>query len=96
MIKLLCIEGHSMAPSAQEGDYVVIHDYFKKTNAKPGDWLAFDHPSFGLLLKECVTINIKKHTFRSKSLNTRGLAEKEIGDISFSRIMGKVCWHISR
>lgn len=94
MLKLLRVEGHSMAPDALEGDFVLIHSYFKMRESKQGDWLVFDHPSFGLLLKECVAVDIMKLTFRSKSLGPHGLTEKEIGDISFSRIMGKVCCHI--
>lgn len=96
MLKILRVDGHSMAPSALDGDFVLIHNYFKIAYPKPNDWLVFDHPNFGLLLKVCVTIDANKHTFRSKSFNAQGLTEKEIGNISISSMVGKVCWHIAK
>lgn len=94
MLKLLRVEGHSMAPDALEGDFVLIHNFFRSAKAKRGDWLVFYHPGFGLLLKECVSIDAEKFTFRSRSINPQGLTEKEMGNISFSNVMGRVCWHI--
>lgn len=94
MLKILRVDGLSMAPNALEGDYILIYKFFHKSKSKPGDWVVFDHPRFGLLLKECVKINTKKHTFRSRSINPHGLTEKEMGDISFSAIIGKVFWLI--
>lgn len=95
MLKLLRIQGRSMAPSAEEGDFILIHNFFNIVKSKPGDWFVFFHPSFGILLKECVTIDKKKNFYRFRSLNTQGLSEKEMGNIPFSEIRGKVCWHIS-
>lgn len=95
MLKLFRVEGQSMAPYAKEGDFVLIYTFFSRIKSKPGDWFVFDHPSFGLLLKECVTINAKTSTFRTKSLNSQGLPENKMGNIHFSKIKGKVWWVIS-
>lgn len=93
MLKLLQVEGHSMAPNAQNGDFILVFTFFNMFKLQPGEWLVFDHPSFGLLLKECVTVDINENSFRCKSINPHGLTEKEIGDINFSRLKGKVFWH---
>jgi phage repressor protein C with HTH and peptisase S24 domain len=89
------VSGESMSPELNAGDYVVlcIAPWFV-SSPKSGEWLVFDHPIYGSLVKEVVQVNREQNIFLARGLNPQSISTMEMGEMPLAFITGKVLFRI--
>ncbi len=94
MLKIWRINGNSMSPEIQEGDFVVIYHipFLKRFNL--GDRIIFRHPIYGVLIKTIKQIDWENKLFWVAGESPHSLNSQKIGPIEAKQIFGKVIWHI--
>jgi signal peptidase I len=95
MLRIFRINGHSLEPEYQSGDFVLISKIpFLFHPPRSGEVIGFKHPAFGLLIKQIETFN--PHTRQLTVLGTHSdsIDSREFGAVPLHQIIGKVLWHI--
>lgn len=87
MFRVLKVKGHSMSPSYQDGDYLLSASrrFFK---LKIGDVIVINHPKYGDIIKEIITILPDGYHVQGK--NSMSTSTKDFGLITPGMIQGKV------
>lgn len=83
-----------MSPQLNRGDYVVLLTLFKRRFIHPGQRLVFDHPQYGRMIKQVVSVDSEQHTFWAKGLSNESVSIQQIGAMPFESIVGRVIWLI--
>ena len=83
-----------MSPQFRCGDYVVLVALFKRRFIRPGQRLVFDHPQYGRMVKEVVTVDTVHSTFEAKGLNSESVSMQQIGAMPFESVVGRVACSI--
>lgn len=97
LLKILKIDGHSLDPIYQEGDYVVIsHVPLLFRGVRPGDVVVFNHPQDGEVIKLVDHLEEGGRSAFVIGLHPASIDSRTYGAIPLSLIVGKVIWHISR
>ncbi len=96
MLKLLKIEGDSLTPNFEHGDFVLVSKIpFLFHSPSHGDVVAFHQPGYGLLIKYIQSVN------PDGELNVIGTRPESIDSRVFGAVrqedmIGKVVWHIRK
>lgn len=91
MLKLLRVQGESMTPEYQNGDFVLI---WRLTKPKVGDVVVFRNPFYGILIKQIQKIGVEGIYVIGTGENS--LDSRRLGPVDPVTILGKVIWHIRR
>ena len=84
-----------MSPELNAGNYVVLCTaLWSVLPPNTGEWLTFDHPVYGSLMKEVVQVNNKQCVFLARGLNSQSISTIEMGEIPQAFITGKVLFRI--
>ncbi|MGB9672899.1 MAG: S24/S26 family peptidase, partial [Anaerolineales bacterium] len=94
IFKIVRIQGDSMSPEFQAGDFVVISKIPRFTRIKCGDEIVFHHPQFGVMIKKVQGFEKQNQTYWVGGINPRSIDSQRIGPIKDGQILGKVIWHI--
>ena len=93
-----------MSPQFNCGDYVVLLTTFYKGNRRksngrpirPGQTLVFDHPQYGRMIKETLSVNTAQRIFTATGLNHESVSSQQMGAIPFDVVIGRVIWSIKQ
>ena len=91
MIKILRIQGESMMPEYQDGEFVLI---WRRSRPKVGDVVVFDNELYGILIKQVEKITEQGVYVIGTGENS--LDSRRLGPVNPEKIRGKVIWHIRR
>jgi len=95
MLRIFRIQGHSLEPEYQSGDFVLVSKIpFLFHPPQPGDVIAFKHNAFGLLIKQIETNNALTRQVTVRGTHQDSIDSREFGPISDQQIIGKILWHI--
>ncbi|OUR95436.1 hypothetical protein A9Q84_16515 [Halobacteriovorax marinus] len=94
MISIFKVQGQSMSPLYEDGDYLFIFKPFWKKPPLAKQIIVFNHIKYGLLLKRVVSVDKKSKIFFSKGHNSHSISREEIGAIKFEEIKGTPIFHI--
>lgn len=96
MIKILRVEGRSLEPDFQEGDYVVISKIpLLWRKACPGDVVAFHKPPYGLLIKRVEYLTPGGELF-VLGTHAASVDSLQFGPVRPQDILGKVIGHVKK
>lgn len=91
MIKIIKVTGNSLSPSFFPGDFVLIRTSRRHLHTySPGDYVVFNHPDFGLLIKKIKINNPAGNYIEAEGLHPDSISPKKIGRIPYDDIIGKV------
>lgn len=97
ILKLVKVTGESLSPNYKDGDFVLVAKIpFLLQSLKRGDCVVFDHEIYGTLIKVIDRLDFDKQKMFVKGENINSVDSSKFGSISFTDIMGKVIWHISK
>ncbi len=89
------VEGRSMAPTLEDGDYVIVRDYGPgRRRPRVGDIALLDHPRLGRLLKR-----LADESDGHFSLIGDGVATTpsiDLGSVPPERLLARVVWRVAR
>jgi signal peptidase I len=97
LLKIIKIDGHSLEPVYQEGDYVFVSEiplHFR--GVRPGDVVVFDHPHDGKVIKLVNHLEDGGRSVFVIGLHPDSIDSRVYGAIPRNLIEGKVIWHVSR
>lgn len=89
--------GSSLSPFFVSGDYVLLADLqlpFLRLN--PGDFIVFNHPRYGRLIKKISSLDTKLGTIQVEGTNPDSITPEQIGPVQLSDISGKVILHVKK
>ena len=95
MLRIFRIQGHSLAPEYQPGDFVLVSKipfYFRPP--RPGEVVAFRHPAFGLLIKQVERSDPHNAMLTVLGTHPDSVDSREFGPIACRALLGKILWHI--
>lgn len=97
LLKIIKIDGHSLEPVYQEGDYVLVSEIpLRFCGVRPGDVVVFDHPHDGKVIKLVKHLEDDGRSVFVIGLHPDSIDSRVYGAIPRSLIEGKVIWHVSR
>jgi phage repressor protein C with HTH and peptisase S24 domain len=97
MFKLLKVKGNSLMPEYHEGDFVIIRKIpFSTKKYRSGDILIFEHPDYGLMIKELFAVSTSETLLTVHGTHPDSIDSRDFGPINASDVMGKVIWHIKK
>ena len=95
MLRFMRVEGSSLQPEYQEGDFVLIlTGSLLPARIKQGDVIVFQHAEYGQLIKR-VTHVLRDEVYVTGT-QPNSLDSRRLGPIPRHTINGKVLWHIQR
>ncbi len=101
MLRLLRVQGDSLSPEYQEGDFVVLAAIvagaagpFFSRRLKPGDVIVFRHVQYGTLIKKVERVT--PEGIEVAGTHPDSLDSRLLGSIDARDVVGKVIWHIGR
>jgi signal peptidase I len=96
MLKLLKIEGDSLTPIFEHGDFVVVSKIpFLFHSPSPGDVIAFHQPGYGLLIKRIQSVDPAGELYVTGS-QPESVDSRVFGAVKQEHMIGKVVWHIRK
>lgn len=96
-LKIIKIDGHSLEPAYQEGDYVLVSNLpLLFHTVRPGDVVVFDHPHDGRVIKRIDHFENGGRSAFVVGLHPASIDSRTYGAIPLEWITGKVIWHIPR
>lgn len=97
MLRLLKVNGQSLSPRFQQGDFVIISKIpFLFTPPRPGDVVAFLQPGYGILIKLIDSVDESNGDLLVTGTQPDSVDSRIFGPVRRSDIMGKVIWHVSK
>jgi signal peptidase I len=97
MIRLLRVTGNSLAPTYEEGDFVVIATIpFLFGGIRPGDMVVFRHRAYGTMIKQAQRILPDADEIHVMGTRIDSVDSRNFGPISKRDVLGKVVWHIKK
>jgi phage repressor protein C with HTH and peptisase S24 domain len=95
MLRIIKVTGNSLSPFFLPGDYVIAWRSLRRFNRlSPGDHAVFFHHDFGLLIKRVVHNDPSGRFIEAEGNLPDSLSAKQIGDIPYENIVGKVILRI--
>jgi signal peptidase I len=97
MLRILRVQGRSLSPIYEEGDFVVIGkipSFF--FHLERGDIVVFHHPEIGVMIKMVDSISQEKQEIHVVGFATTSVDSRTFGAIPMRDVIGKVLWHIPR
>lgn len=91
MFRFLRIQGESMTPEYQDGDFVLI---MRVRRPKVGQVIVFHNQLYGTLIKRIEKITEQGIYVVGTAENS--LDSRRLGPVRPERVQGKVIWHIRR
>ena len=91
MFRFLRIQGESMTPEYQDGDFVLI---MRVRRPKAGQVIVFHNQLYGTLIKRIEKITEEGIYVVGTGANS--LDSRRLGPVRPERVQGKVIWHIKR
>lgn len=91
MIKIFRIEGESMLPEYQDGEFVLL---WRTLHPKVGDVVVFENQLYGTLIKRVAKISEQGVYVLGTGENS--LDSRRLGPVSPEKIQGRVIWHIRK
>ena len=97
MLKIIKVAGNSLSPFFLPGDYVLIgKNIWSAKGYVPGDFIVFNHPVNGLMIKKVLSIDPAANTFEVAGTHPLSVDSSSLGRIQRRDILGKVLWHIKK
>ena len=97
MFRLLKIRGQSLVPDVKDGDFVLVSKIPILLNClRPGDVVAFHHPSYGTMIKKIDTISPDRKDITVIGSHPLSVDSRQFGPIDRAAIIGKVILHVHR
>jgi signal peptidase I len=97
MLKILRVEGDSLQPLFEEGDFVLVSKIpFLFTNLHSGDVIAFRHPVHGTLIKLIEKIDVGSKLISVVGTHPYSVDSRQFGPIHLSSVLGKVILRIPK
>ena len=95
MLRLLRVQGNSLQPTYQEGDFVLVAKIpFLMGKLRRGDVVVFDHPVYGTMIKQVDHIPPEKDEIFVIGTHEFSVDSRDFGPINTNAVIGKVIWHI--
>ncbi len=91
MFRILRIQGESMSPEYQAGDFVLIR---RTSQPKAGDVIVFHNQLYGTLIKKVEKIT--DDGIYVIGTGEHSLDSRRLGPVNPDKVLGKVIWHIKR
>ncbi len=79
-----------MSPRLKHGQIVFGYKCFRKQKLKPNDIVVFNHPEFGVCIKQIKSINSKDKTVTVSGENELSTSTEKIGPVAFKNITNKI------
>lgn len=84
-----------MQPRYQPGDYVLIcHASCCLSALKPGDSVVFEHPPYGVLIKQVATFDAAAGEITVTGLHPASIDSRQFGSVPTRNLLGKVVIHV--
>ena len=97
LLQIIKIDGHSLEPDYQEGDYVLVSNIpLLLHGVRPGDVVVFDHPQNGNVIKRVERLENNGRSAFVVGTHPGSIDSRDYGAIPLNWIGGKVIWHFSR
>ena len=97
MLRLLKIEGSSLEPEYQEGDYVVVSIvpfFFRSIRA--GDVIVFQQLVFGIMIKRVEWLDSGQGCVFVTGTHPDSIDSRRFGPVRLRDVIGKVICHIRK
>ena len=92
MLRIHRVQGQSMAPAYNDGDYVVSLGFLP---VREGDVVVVQHPLFGRIIKRVAELD--DHSgIRLQGDNPQSTSSEAMGWLTRQQLLGRVCWHIRK
>lgn len=96
MLQLFKITGNSLQPIYYEGDFVFVSKIpFFARRPRPGDFVVFRHPRFGVMVKRIERVTPKLDLYVTGTRPSSNDSDN-FGVIPFSDVIGKVVASIKK
>jgi signal peptidase I len=90
MLKIIKVTGSSLSPFFLPGDFVLIWRAPRRfKNLLPGDFVVFEHDTYGVLIKEVVHNPQIGEYLELRGIHPASVSEEQIGKIPYSKVIGK-------
>ena len=97
MIRIIRVEGESMSPEYNDGDYVLISRLpLLLRRIKVSDVLVFNSKKYGVLIKKVSQIDTFHRIIFFAGLNKKSLTTEQIGAVEKKDIIGSVLLHFKK
>lgn len=97
MFRLIKVEGESMQPRYQPGDYVLVcRAPIFCIPIKPGDTVVFNQPPYGILIKQVSELDPATGEMMVTGLQPESVDSRHFGPVPAHKLLGKVVGHIPR
>ena len=97
MFYLLKVEGKSLEPDFNEGDFVLVSKipfYFRPV--RPGDVIVFNHVLYQTMIKYVEWFDLETGAVYVVGNSPESVDSRIFGPIRLGAVLGKVIWHIHR
>lgn len=93
MLRILRVEGQSLLPDYQPGDFVVM--LTRSAHIREGDTVVFRHPRYGTLIKRVERLE-PDGSLWVVGTHRHSVDSRTFGPVPRAAVMGRVLWRISR
>jgi signal peptidase I len=94
MCRILRIQGDSLNPEYQDGDFLLISKIPIFLNmVHPGDLVVFHQPGYGTLVKKIEKFTPDRQNIYVFGLTPESVDSRIFGHVRKSDLVGKVIWH---
>ena len=97
MFRILRIEGESMTPEFNDGDYVLVQRLallFRRI--KTGSTVVFNTGKYGILIKKVSAADKKNRKYFFAGTSPKSLTTEQIGTVDERDIIGSVLFHFRK
>jgi signal peptidase I len=95
ILKLIKVKGSSLSPYYLDGDFLLVLKFpifFR--SLKKGDFVVFEHPMYGNMVKQVGDIDLQKECISVNGFHEDSLDSRLLGTIPLNQVKGIVIWHI--
>ena len=96
MFKLIKIDGTSMSPEYNSGDFLIIRKVLRTHLIKKGKNILIDHSKYGRIIKKVIYKDIINQSFTVGGNNSSSTSISKLGSIHFSQVIGVPIFHFSK
>jgi signal peptidase I len=94
MLKVMRINGESLSPEYQDGDYVLVASSWRKLS--PGDVIVFRNEKYGTMIKRLIATFAAGNSCFVMGSHPRSNDSRHFGAVPREDVIGKVIWHIHK
>lgn len=92
MLKIIRVQGESMSPLYESGDYLLAATWFFVRRLRDGDVVVFTDETVGLMVKRIRAVT--DEGFYMEGMNSRSVSTESMGLVTAERIQAKVFYAI--